>query len=1047
MRNISLTSVRTRVILLFLVIIVPLVVLFIFNYRETRRHALAHATHDTARIINFAVIHEEGIVGETKQILAMLANDPAILEGGERANRRLGSIVLSFPQYTNFGVARPDGEVYGSAIPLNAPVNVSDRSYFRDAVEKRTFSVGQYQVGRITGKPAINFGYPILDRDGNVAAVVYAALDLTRVAKFEYEVDDQTPSNSTYVRLDRNGSILASYPSAQFFGRGNPLEKPIFERISREKKGMFEAKGADGIVRLYLFSSLNGPIYGEGAYVLLGIPREGLYAELNRMLTRNLAILSGIVMVSLAIMWFGGNALIIRPVHVLTRAAKRLAAGDLAARSGLSSSLGELGQLGQTFDEMATNIEGGIQERQEAEKRIRKGLTMLAGLHAIDRKILEGANIEDTLQLVCDAVVETGYLRCWVGLADPDRTIRIAAVRGTEKSSLENLGIRWDDSPQGGGPSGTVIKTGKPYITKNLLEDNRFAPWKEKAVESGMRSMVSLPLKSMDGKVMGVLHVYSSQGNGFDPENIHDLETFAQQCTVAMSSARQLADLRDAHQRLSFHVNRMPLAYIVWGEDFRVAEWNPAAERIFGWKAEEAIGKHSFEWIVPREARPHVNLVWQKLLKGDEASYSLNANHRKDGKTITCEWFNTPLRDGGGNIRGVLSMVHDVTEKTQLERQLQTAQRMEAVGTLAGGIAHDFNNALTGIFGFGEMLRSQLAGNGRALSHLDEVLRCAERASTLTRQLLTYSRRQIIEPVNMSMNSVISELLKLISKVMEEHIELRTFLAKNLPTIRADRGQIEQVVMNLALNARDAMPGGGQLIIETGLADLDAEYVRYHPYMSVGSYVILTISDTGIGMDLKTQERVFEPFFTTKGPDKGTGLGLAMVYGIVKQHNGFIHLYSEPGKGTTFKIYFPPVEGAPDGVESSEPARIEGGTETILLAEDDESVRLLVESSLTELGYTVLVARNGEDAVALFKNNQARISLALLDVVMPQKGGKEAYEAMCREKPGLKVIFMSGYTSGAVHESFVLIAGVPFLAKPFGPGGLARKVREVLDKA
>ena len=1047
MRRSPFSSVRTRVILLFLLILVPLVTLFYFNCLDLRRRAVEHAREDAARIINFAVIHEEEVLRETRQILALLANNPTIVKGGKRANELLGSMLQSFPQYTNFGVARPDGEVYCSALPFKKPVNVSDRSYFREALEKRSFSVGQYQVGRITGKPAINFGLPIFDSDGDVAAVIYAALDLSLLTKFEYEVDIQTPANSTYIKLDSKGSVLAAYPEAQFFGRGNPLEKPIFERISKEKKGIFEAKGADGIERLYLFSTLSGQLYGNGAYVLLGIPTEGLYAESNRLLSRNLTILAVVGIFSLVIMWFGGNVLIVRPVGVLTEASKRLTAGDLTARSGLPPTLGELGQLGQTFDEMAEKLEREIEERNEAQRRISKGLKMLAGLHAIDQKVIQGANIEDTLQKVCDTVVEIGYPLCWVGLAEPDHTVRIAAVRGMEKGSLENSIIRWDDSPQGGGPSGTAIKNRQPYISQNILENNRFAPWRDKVIESGMRSLVSFPLKPMKGKVMGVLHVYSDQENRFSAEDIRELETFSQQCTVALSSAKSIEDLRDAHQRLTFHVNRMPLAYIVWDRDFRVAEWNPAAERIFGWKAADASGKHPYDLIVPPDERSHVDRIWTKLLEGDESSYSINTNVRKDGKRITCEWFNTPLRDASENIIGVLSMVHDVTEKTQLEKQLQTAQRMEAVGTLAGGIAHDFNNALTGIFGFGEMLRSQLGGNKQALSNLDEILRSAERASTLTRQLLTYSRRQIIEPIKLSLNTVIIDLMKLVSKVVGEHIEIRTYLGKNLPVVRADVGQVEQVVMNLILNARDAMPSGGQLTIETELANLDDDYVRYHPYMSVGSYVLLTVSDTGIGMDANTQERVFEPFFTTKAPDKGSGLGLAMVYGIVKHHNGFIHLYSEPGKGTTFKVYFPPAEGAPDVIEPGKLSEIRGGTETILLAEDDESVRMLVERTLKDLGYTVLAARNGEDAIEIFLRDKEKISLAVLDVVMPLKGGKEAYEVMHKVNPGLKVIFMSGYTINSVHESFVLIAGVPFLAKPFGPAALARKVREVLDKA
>ena len=287
--------------------------------------------------------------------------------------------------------------------------------------------------------------------------------------------------------------------------------------------------------------------------------------------------------------------------------------------------------------------------------------------------------------------------------------------------------------------------------------------------------------------------------------------------------------------------------------------------------------------------------------------------------------------------------------------------------------------------------------------------------------------------------------MKLIGKVVGEQIEVKTTLGKNVPTIHADRGQVEQVVMNLCLNARDAMPKGGRLLVETEDVHLEEEQVRQNPYMRTGRYALLTVSDTGIGMDEKTRERVFEPFFTTKGPDKGTGLGLAMVYGIVKQHGGFIHLYSEPGEGSSFKVYFPAVEAQPDAIpEKPREGRTRGGTETILLAEDEEALRSLVERTLMELGYTVLVARNGEEAVEIFSQNKG-IDLAVLDVVMPQKGGKEAFEMMYKQNPRLKVIFMSGYSADAIHESFVLIAGLPFLQKPFGPTILARKVREVLD--
>ena len=328
-----------------------------------------------------------------------------------------------------------------------------------------------------------------------------------------------------------------------------------------------------------------------------------------------------------------------------------------------------------------------------------------------------------------------------------------------------------------------------------------------------------------------------------------------------------------------------------------------------------------------------------------------------------------------GKIVNYVAVMRDVTQLLSLEKQVRTAQKMEAVGTLAGGIAHDFNNALTGIVGFGELLRMRMAGDAKALHDLDEILRCAERAATLTRQLLTFARRQVIEPVNLNLSTLVADLMKLIGKVVGEHIEMKTSLEKNVPTIHADRGQIEQVVMNLCLNARDAMPEGGRLVVETEDVHLEEEYVRQNPYMKTGRYALLTVSDTGVGMDEKTRERVFEPFFTTKGPDKGTGLGLAMVYGIVKQHGGFIHLYSEPGKGTTFKVYFPAIEAPPDAVPTKRREEIvRGGTETILLAEDEDAIRTLAERILTGFGYTVLVARNGEEAIEIFRRNKGSFS-------------------------------------------------------------------------
>jgi two-component system, cell cycle sensor histidine kinase and response regulator CckA len=504
--------------------------------------------------------------------------------------------------------------------------------------------------------------------------------------------------------------------------------------------------------------------------------------------------------------------------------------------------------------------------------------------------------------------------------------------------------------------------------------------------------------------------------------------------------------VRELYERLAFNIEHLPMGYIVWDKEFRVQEWNPASEIIFGWTAGEAIEKHACELMMPPKAQPCVIDVLANLLESGEASHSVNDNTRKDGTKITCEWFIVPRHSASREITGVLSMVHDITEKVQLEKQLQVAQRMEAVGTLAGGIAHDFNNVLTVIIGYGEMLKLRIANDPKAISDLDEILRGAERASVLTRQLLTFARRQVVELNNIDLNRVVIDLEKLLRKVTRENIEIKTFPAECPVMIRADRGQVEQVLMNLCLNARDAMPEGGQLVIETGVTSLEDGYLKLYPYMKAGRYAVLSVSDTGIGMDEKTRERIFEPFFTTKGPDKGTGLGLAVVYGIVKQHNGFIHVYSEPGMGTTFRVYFPEVDAPADAKVIASQGEAQGGSETILLAEDNESVRNLTEKTLSSYGYRVLIACDGEEAVGIFLRHHNEIAMAVLDVVMPKMGGKQAYEEMAKILPGLKVLFLSGYSANASHNAFVLRPGLPFLQKPFGPSALARKVREALDR-
>src|SRR5581483_5593403 len=393
---------------------------------------------------------------------------------------------------------------------------------------------------------------------------------------------------------------------------------------------------------------------------------------------------------------------------------------------------------------------------------------------------------------------------------------------------------------------------------------------------------------------------------------------------------------------------------------------------------------------------------------------------------------------------GVIVIVEDITHRNQLQAQLRQAQKMESIGTLAGGIAHDFNNVLTGIIGFADLLLSQINAADPFYNPIQQIRKLGDRAATLTRQLLAFARRQLLDFKNLNPNAIVTDSLKFLGRIIGEHIDLKIDLEENIHTIHADVAQIEQVLTNLCINARDAMPGGGRLTIETRNTVLDESYVSNHPGAKAGSYAMLCVTDTGLGMDKSTKERIFEPFFTTKDFGKGTGLGLAMVYGIVKQHGGLIYVYSEIGKGTSFKVYLPAVEVPADAVIPSKTDFPIGGTETVLVAEDENAVRELVVAVLESLGYKVLTAKNGAEAIQLFEGRADEIDLVLSDTIMPKVGGKELFDVVRRRKPDLRFVFMSGYNVDAVGENAGAIANVDFLQKPFSPVVLGRKVREVL---
>ena len=507
------------------------------------------------------------------------------------------------------------------------------------------------------------------------------------------------------------------------------------------------------------------------------------------------------------------------------------------------------------------------------------------------------------------------------------------------------------------------------------------------------------------------------------------------------------AELRASEGRLRALFETVHLVALGLDAQGRVEYVNPFFLQLTGYTHEEVLGADWFTRFVPVAARPEILGAFQGVIERGTPTHYRNAILTKAGKEVTISWHNTPLRNEEGRAIGTLSLGEDVTEHAQLEDQYRQAQKMEAIGRLAGGVAHDFNNLLTVITSYTEMLVTDLAAGDPRRDDLDQIRKAAEGATSLTRQLLAFSRQQVIEARDLALNDAVQAACKMLTRLIGEDIELAFLPGSGPITVRMDPGQLEQIIMNLAVNSRDAMPQGGKLTIETSSVELDHAHAAAHWPSVPGHFALLALSDTGLGMDEPTQARIFEPFFTTKEAGKGTGLGLATVYGIVKQSGGFIWVYSEPGQGTTFKIYLPilgtvAVEAAP-GPPASQP---KGGDETILLAEDSAAVRGATKQILERLGYTVIGAPSGRAALNILGKFQHAIHLLLTDVVMPEMSGRELAEKFRTLRPEGKVLFMSGYTNDAVVLHGVLESGLAFLQKPFSPDSLASKVRDVLDK-
>ncbi|HEX6187539.1 MAG TPA: PAS domain S-box protein [Pyrinomonadaceae bacterium] len=680
-----------------------------------------------------------------------------------------------------------------------------------------------------------------------------------------------------------------------------------------------------------------------------------------------------------------------------------------------------------------------ISERKRAE-----ALEARRAIHALFRADVSAAladskaPLPDTLKFCAEAMVRhlnAAFARIWTFNAE-ESVLELQASAGLY-THTHGAHAR---VPLGSLKVGRIAEERLPQISNDVLNDPEVND-KEWATREGMVAFAGYPLIAED-RLLGVMALFSREA--LEDDTIDALASIADIVSQGIERQRAEAALRESEERYRDLVENAH--DIIYSHDLEgnYTSVNKAGEDITGYTREEALKLNLNDTVAPEWRDKSKDMLRRKLAGERVTAYEMELI-AKDGRRVAVE-VNSKLVYEKGKPVAVQGIARDVTARKQLEEQLRQSQKMEAIGQLAGGVAHDFNNLLTAIIGYSGLALQRMEADSPLKPYIEEIRKAGDRAANLTRQLLAFGRKQILQPLPLNLNDVITDLNKMLRRMIGEDIRLSARLDPDLKKVKADRGQIEQVLMNLVVNARDAMPRGGSLTIETANIQIEEEYAGRHIGVSSGAYVMLAVSDTGTGMDHETEARIFEPFFTTKEKGKGTGLGLSTVYGIVKQSGGNIWVYSEPGHGTTFKIYLPQVDDQVKTVEAKpEETSIPSGSETVLLVEDEEVVRGLAQRILEDAGYRVITANGGEEAVNWCADHADTIHLLLTDVVMPDTSGKELAERLTSLRPQTKVLFMSGYTDEAIVHHGVLDSNVEFLQKPFTPRALSRKVRQVLD--
>ena len=913
----------------------------------------------------------------------------------------------------------PSGKIFVESpyAPGRRGFDVSSREYIINTLKtKKPYISDPYVSSQLHKHPAIMLTVPLFDGNGKITGILAGGIDLMR-DNFLGRISTAKIGKAGYLYLTALDRTLIMHPDKKrILTKQAPGLNRLYDKAIEGFEGTDEALTSYGIEMVSSFKRMNA----KNWILIANYPSVEAYRPVRRAQQYFLvATIAGIIAVFIIISFI--IKYLINPLELFTRHVE-----DLPQKTGDDRFLNiktkdEIGTLSLAFNKMVAEIDkrSALERSEELYRTITEFSTDFVFWRAPDNKILY---VSENCEKFCGYTEGEFYASpelLETMIHPDDRTIWAEHIHDISSKGIhEQLELR------------IITKSGQVrWITHICLP-----VYDKKGTYRGRRgSHRDITQRKQADEALKTAH--------------NELELRVEERTNELATAN--AALREGEERLSLALKAAGQS--IYDSDLKTGKAivSPEYALMLGYDPAE-FHETTAKWLErlhPDDRKP-VTAVYKAYIRGEIPEYRVEFRQKtKDGKWKWMLSLSKIIeRDADGKPLRMIGTHTDITERKELEAQLHHAQKMEGIGILAGGVAHDFNNILQAITGYGYLAQMMLKDNPTTQAYIQGMLDAANHAAELTRGLLAFSRKQVITPMLVDLNAIVMNIEKMLRRIIGEDIELITALSAGELPVLVDAGQMEQVMMNLATNARDAMPDGGQLSIQTEAVYVDSHYAEVHFFQNADTYAVLRVSDTGIGMDQATKDNIFEPFFTTKEVGKGTGLGLSMVYGIIKQHNGNIRVYSEAERGTTFKIYLPLAQRKREAISIATKTLPRGQGETIMIAEDEPQVRVTMRLILHENGYKIIEAENGEDAVRKFQENRGEVSLIILDTIMPLKNGREAYEEIKCIAPGVKTIFMSGYTADIISKKGILEEGFDLISKPINPDTLLRKIRDVLDR-